>query len=360
MLKAAVAVADGRREEDIAVHRRRLAEEADLPLADRFEVGQQAVHVAIVAAGDGHRVGHAAGVELAQGEAAHLHGVVDQLVVVLGPVQAEAVALGGALLASGFRQAGGNAPAGVFQALGWEDVHPMGLAFVAVGGQKDAGAVEEAVGLVEVGAAHREIPGVNGVAQGHRAFSARRQLPAVLVEFGGRDGPASRLGRQADDVAGELADHVAAGNPRRQAEHLPGRVGLGELQADFEQVRGRLHGLDRVEDGSGHDNGRKLERQMEHAVANERRARILPVPRRAAAASFLCSAIKALRLKALPVAPTVFPHPCPPSLGRKRGWHRLGVRCTILRRRAVVVENQSVISSVNSLSTVYPRFCVHS
>jgi hypothetical protein len=62
---------------------------------------------------------------------------------------------------------------------------------MAVGGQEDAGAVEEAVGLVEVGAAHRQIPRIHGVAQGHRALDAGRQLPAVLVELGGRDGLAA-------------------------------------------------------------------------------------------------------------------------------------------------------------------------
>jgi len=128
---------------------------------------------------------------------------------------------------------------------------------MAPGTQEDAGAVEETVGLIKVGRAHRQVPGIYGVAQAYGALDARRQLPGVLV--GSRDlqllpaGP----GRQTDDVPGELPDHVTAGNPRRQGEYLPGRIRIVELQADFKQMRGGMDSLDGVADGSGH--GRRRE-----------------------------------------------------------------------------------------------------
>ncbi len=113
MFEAAVAVADGGDEEHVARHRRRFAEEADLPFADALEVARQPAHVAIVAAGDHHLVRDAAGVEGGVAEMAHFDRVVDQLVVILGAVEAKTVTFGLAAFLAGcaFRgQCGGDAP----------------------------------------------------------------------------------------------------------------------------------------------------------------------------------------------------------------------------------------------------------
>jgi hypothetical protein len=63
VLESAVAVADGGDQEDIALHRSRFAEEADLPFADALQVGGEARQIAVVAAADGDFVRHAAGLE---------------------------------------------------------------------------------------------------------------------------------------------------------------------------------------------------------------------------------------------------------------------------------------------------------
>ncbi len=105
--------------------------------------------------------------------------------------------------------------------------------------------VEETVGLVEVGSAHRQIPGVHLV--GHRQRTGRRRdLPGVLVELVHAQLAVAGERRQAHDVARELADHVAAGNPRRQHESLAIRRRIVDGDGDVKQVRAGLRGANRV------------------------------------------------------------------------------------------------------------------
>src|SRR3546814_2712228 len=48
---------------------------------------------------------------------------------------------------------------------------------------------------------------------------AGRGLPGVVIELGDGDRPAGRAGLQSFDLAREIADQVAAGNPGRSEEH---------------------------------------------------------------------------------------------------------------------------------------------
>ena len=63
MFETAIAFADGGDEKNVARHRRRFAEETDLPFADALEVGAEALHIAVVPATDGDFVRHTASLE---------------------------------------------------------------------------------------------------------------------------------------------------------------------------------------------------------------------------------------------------------------------------------------------------------
>src|SRR3546814_7817054 len=65
--------------------------------------------------------------------------------------------------------------------------------------------------------AHGQVPGVDGVVDLQRA-GARRGLPGVVVELGDGDRAAARPCLQSLDLAREIADQVAAGNPGRQCQ----------------------------------------------------------------------------------------------------------------------------------------------
>ena len=89
--------------------------------------------------------------------------------------------------------------------------------------------------------------------QGERLLRLdRRRLPGVLVELGQRYRLAAGFGTDGDDVAGEIADQVAAGNPRGQGESLAGGVGLCDAAADVIAMGGRFCRRQRVADGCGH------------------------------------------------------------------------------------------------------------
>ena len=137
---------------------------------------------------------------------------------------------GGHLLLVRRGQCRGHPPAGVGFALGRLQVDEAGAFLLPEHTQENAGAVEEGVRLVEVGAAHREIPGVDLVGQGKRLLPFQRfGLPGVLVDLVECNGLAAGFGRDTDDLPGEVANQIAAGNPRRQREALAG--GVGELDA---------------------------------------------------------------------------------------------------------------------------------
>ena len=211
---------------------------------DLGEVGGQTLGVAVVPAGNRHFVRHAASFEAEMGEGAHLDRMVDQLVVVGGAVEAEAQCRGSAALSTFSarrRERSGHAPALEFASGRWLQVDEAGRVLLAEHAQEDAGAVEEAVCRVEVGATYREVPGVDG--HGHRQRGAildRRGLPGVLVELVEAHGFAAGFGADGDHMAGEFTNQVAARNPRRQSEALATRRRARHGAADFEMVCGRV------------------------------------------------------------------------------------------------------------------------
>ncbi|MNV90300.1 hypothetical protein D3C71_1846740 [compost metagenome] len=92
--------------------------------------------------------------------------------------------------------------------------------------QKHAGAVEKAVGFVQVRATHRQVPGVHHVLHPQRAVGGG-DLPGVVVDLVDNHAARARVGRYGFDLAREVADQVAARNPGRQRQALAvGRGGV--------------------------------------------------------------------------------------------------------------------------------------
>ena len=117
-----------------------------------------------MASGDGDFVRNAAGFESGVAEVAHFDRVVDQLVVVLRAVKAEAMAFGLAapVVAAVCRaHCCGDAPVLVALAFRRLDIDKARRILLSDHAQEGAGAVEEGVRLVKVRAAHREIPGID-------------------------------------------------------------------------------------------------------------------------------------------------------------------------------------------------------
>ncbi|MCY1227045.1 hypothetical protein D9M72_393020 [compost metagenome] len=286
VFQAAVAVGGDHRHEDVAavaVQERRLRglgfEQPDLRFADALQVAAHALEVKLRhAAGEDHVVLRAAGTEAGQLEGAHLDRMVDQLIVVGHLIAAEAVALR-ACAARRFAHGGGHAPAAIGLAGGRMDIDgawPLGL---PVHAQEHRAAVEEAVGGVQVRRAHRQVPGVDLVAERQRAVGQadRRGLPALLVELGQADLAPARVGADAHDIAREVPDHVTARDPGRQRETLAGGVGLAHGNGDGKQVRFRLKRGNGVADrrhGQDCNVGARTQRQRRRGGASGRRCAI--------------------------------------------------------------------------------------
>ena len=244
MFESAVAFTDRRDQKQVTRHRCRLAEEVDLPFADPLQVGAQALGIAVVLAGEGDFVQYAAGGETHQGEFAHFDGVIDQFVVIFCLVKPETLRRG--ILCFECR---GDAPMAERRIVRWPDIDQAGLRFLPEHAQKDAGAVKEAVCLIEMRAPYRQIPGVDFAGNGQ--CPAGREcfcLPGLLVEFAQVHRLAARFGANGDDVPGKIADQITAGNPGRQGKTLTFRRRCGDLATHFEAVRGRVQWTDGVAD----------------------------------------------------------------------------------------------------------------
>ena len=68
----------------------------------------------------------------------------------------------------------------------------------------------------------------------------------MLIQLPQGHRPFAAVGVQPDDVLGEVAHQVAAGNPGGQAQALPGGVRLGNGQHDLKQMRRRIGGAQGV------------------------------------------------------------------------------------------------------------------
>ncbi len=238
VLEAAIAFADCRDLEEVSVERctasRRAAEEIDVPLADACKVAREALEIGARAAGERDFVAHAAGREHGQREVAHLDRVVDERVVALGAIAAEAVR-GGAV---GFER-GRDAPGRVRFRRRRDDVERAGSRFTPLGAQEHARTVEVGARRIEVGGAHGQVERIDPRDDGQRG-ARRRRPPDVLRLLAQRDGPAARLRAHVDELTGEFAYQIAAGNPGRQAEALPARLRGVDRAAYFEEVRVRV------------------------------------------------------------------------------------------------------------------------
>ncbi len=242
VLQAAIALAQGGDQEQVAVQGQ-LAEQGRLFGADPGQVARQARLVAAVAPADGDPVGDAQDLEGDQAEAAHLHRVVDEVRVALGLVAAEAQGLGGQ-----GPQAGGHPPGGAQVAGWWQQFQGAGGPVQVGHTQQQGGAVEVGVLGVQMGAAHRQVPGIDPVA--HRDWPAPGATPGVqgpglLVALGQGQGPGGVGGGYVQDVAGEVPDHVAPGDPGRQGQ-AQGRAWAGDMDLHPEQVGLGLGGGDAV------------------------------------------------------------------------------------------------------------------
>ena len=178
---------------------------------------------------------------------AHLHRIVDQRVVVRRPIQAETVSPRRALHAAGFGQRGVDLP--VFQPGRGDEIEQAGFVFLPLDAQEHAGAVEESMRLVQVRAAHGQVPGIDGVFDFERA-GARRGLPGMVVEFFHAHRPPAAPGGQCLDLARKIANQVAAGYPGGQGEFLALGVWPRHGERDAVAVSGGVVGLQTIENGA--------------------------------------------------------------------------------------------------------------
>ena len=247
MFESAVAFAKRSNEKDVARHRCRLTEKADLPFADAFEVGRQSLKVAIMATGNGYFMRHTAGREGGEREAAHFDRMVDQFVVVACLVHAKSVAFGRVLFPAHRFEGGGNLPAAIRLVVRCLDVDQAGGCFVAKRTEEDAGAVEKRMRLIKMRAAYRQIPGVNLTDDGEWCVCLEGGCaPGVLVGFAKTNGFATGFGADRNNMPCKIPNQVTAGNPRRQGELLARPVRRGNGASNFEKMRlgiGRADGV---------------------------------------------------------------------------------------------------------------------
>ena len=224
VFEAAVAVTDNHDLEQVVIHRRRFAVEANVVLADFFQVRGKPFRVAFEATGERDIVRHAAGFERNQLEIAHFDGVIDEIVVIDRAVATETVSLG-----IEARQRRGHAPVFAALAAGAFDHDLAGLVGLADHFEKNAAAVVVAMRVIEMRGANREVVGIDPVAHAERTVR-RSDLPVGLVDLADRDGAIGITRFEVEQVAREVADHVAARDPVRQAQCLSVRVGQVDME----------------------------------------------------------------------------------------------------------------------------------
>ena len=245
VLQATIPLADRSHQEEVSGERQ-LAEERHLRLADPRQVARQPGGVELGASADHHLVSHLAD---GKGEAAkfpHLHGTVDEVPVVLRTIASETVPVG-----LHQRQRGGHAPVPPYRFGRRGQLDFTGLRFTPLHPQEQAGAVEEGMALVEVGGADRALPRIDLVFE-HQLTLGPLHLPALLVQRHHREFPAAAGSTDGDEVAGEIPDHVAAGDPGGEGDGDARRIGLLQEEADGEVVRRGTGGNDFVSDGCLH------------------------------------------------------------------------------------------------------------
>ena len=95
--------------------------------------------------------------------------------------------------------------------------------------------------------ADRKIPCVDFASHRERPPDGQWSgLPGMLVELVEGHGFALGLGADGDNMPGEIADQVAAGNPGRQGKALTGGVGVRYPAGDREAVGFRIRRVNGV------------------------------------------------------------------------------------------------------------------
>ncbi|OIQ72759.1 hypothetical protein GALL_456110 [mine drainage metagenome] len=115
------------------------------------------------------------------------------------------------------------------------DLHRVGQMFASGRGEQQAAGIEKSTGIVQIRRTHRQVIGIDRIAQTQRP-AARRDAPAVLGDLVHlhRLATAPRLHLQ--HMARKLAHQIASGNPYRQPEFLPCRCRVGQIELHPELV----------------------------------------------------------------------------------------------------------------------------
>ena len=178
-------------------------------------------------------------------ELRHLHRVIDELVEILRryvPNPHSGASFCGNVVAT--RQPRYGAPCGGTISTS----HNICAAFRT---QEYRRSVEIATERVEVCRANRVVERVDFCHDGQRTGTGRCP-PEILGLLGDRHAGAVCLGTYALELPCELANQIAAGNPRRQPEFLSGGVGVFDRAMHFEQVGVRVAHDDTIASGVLH------------------------------------------------------------------------------------------------------------
>jgi hypothetical protein len=164
-------------------------------------------------------------------EVPHLDRMVDEFGVVRRSISTELVSA-----CAGARHRRSNPPVAALRVFRWLDFEAALRILLADDRGKDAGAIEETVGRIEMGAAHAQVPGVDCCRHRQRRLAGAGD-PRPLVRFFQADGltVAGRFDRH--DVSRHIANQVAARHPGRKGKRLSARLRLDHGHGDFEQSR---------------------------------------------------------------------------------------------------------------------------
>src|SRR5690606_3674228 len=97
------------------------------------------------------------------------------------------------------------------------------LIFLPFDSEKDACAVEECMGFINVGTAHGKVPGINNVLYRKGPFT-RRATPGMVSRLVHLHGLGPVAGGNGFDLASKISNKIAAGTPRREGKCMPLRV----------------------------------------------------------------------------------------------------------------------------------------
>jgi hypothetical protein len=212
MLQATITFSRHLSQEEIAVDGQ-LSKEGGMGGANAREVPLEAGLVGPMSARQGEPVRYPKHLEGNQAEDAHFDGVVDQVLIVIGIKNAKAERLGFPRF-----EAGGQTPVCIVFATRAADLHLAREPVQAANPQKEAGTVEIAMSIIQMGRPHTQISGVN--LQAHPdEMAARHQAPGLFIELLQGQGALLIHRLDGENVSGKVPDHVTARDPGGQGQH---------------------------------------------------------------------------------------------------------------------------------------------